>query len=72
MKKYWTDLGERVVSSFAEGALGVTGMTAMSILDLDWKAVLGVGAFTAFVTLLKTFAAKGVGNGDSASLSSKI
>jgi hypothetical protein len=72
MKKYWIDLGERVGSSFAAGALSVTGMNAMNILDLDWKAVLGVGAFTALVTLLKGWAAKAVGNGDSASLTKSV
>jgi hypothetical protein len=70
--KYFTDLAERVLTSFAAGALSITGMDAFNVLSLDWKAALGVGAGAALVSLLKGLAAKTVGKSDSASLSSKV
>lgn len=70
--KYFRDLAERVLASFAGGALSVIGLDAVNVLSLDWKAALGVGAGVALVSLLKGFAAKTIGNPDSASLSSKV
>lgn len=72
MKKYVRDLAERVGASFAGGFLSVIGLDAVNVLQLDWKAALGVGGGAALVSLLKGFAAKGFGNADSASLSSKV
>lgn len=69
---YFRDLLERVVASFAGGALSVIGLDAVNVLSLDWKAALGVGSGAALVSLLKGLAAKAVGNPDSASLSSKV
>lgn len=70
--KYLRDLAERVLASFAGGALSVIGLDSMNVLSLDWKAALGVGAGAAVVAVLKGLLAKTVGDPDSASLSSKV
>lgn len=67
MTTYLKDLLERVVASFAAGALSVLGLDAVNVLTLDWKAALGVSGGTALVSLLKTLAARKVGDPDSAS-----
>ena len=72
MSKYVTDLLERVLASFAGGFLTVTGLDVVDVLNLDWKAALGVGAGTALVALLKGFVAKALGNKESASLSPTV
>lgn len=71
-KLYWRDLGERVLASFAGGVLSVTGLDAFDVVQLDWKAALGIGAGAAVISLLKGFVAKGIGNSDSASLAPKV
>ena len=68
MSKYWKDLVERVIASFAEGVLSVIGLDAVNLLDVDWRAALGVGGGVALVTLLKGLAARGTGSPDSAGL----
>ncbi|WP_116051669.1 holin [Amycolatopsis palatopharyngis] len=65
---YFKDLAERAVASFAGGALSVTGLDAVNVLNLDWKAALGVGGGAALVSLLKALAARRVGDPESASL----
>lgn len=72
MSKYIVDLAERVLASFAGGVLSVTGLDVVDVLHLDWKAALGVGAGAALVALLKGFAAKLVGNPDSASVAPSV
>ncbi|WP_116042227.1 holin [Amycolatopsis palatopharyngis] len=68
MNTYFKDLTERVIASFAGGALTVTGLDAVNVLTLDWKAALGVGGGTALVSLLKALAARKVGDPNTASL----
>lgn len=65
---YLKDLAERALASFAGGALSVTGLDAVNVLNLDWKAALGVGGGAALVSLLKALAARRVGDPESASL----
>lgn len=72
MKQYFRDLAERTLASFAGGFLSVLGLDAVNVLSLDWKATLGVGGGAALVSLLKGFAAKAVGDPQSASLSTKV
>lgn len=72
MNTYIKDLVERVVASFAGGFLSVIGLDAVNVMNLDWKAALGVGAGAALVSLLKGFAAKAVGDPGSASLSKNV
>jgi hypothetical protein len=68
MNQYLRDLIERVVASFAGGALSVLGLDAVNVLSVDWKAALGVGGGAAVVALLKGFVARTVGNSNSAAL----
>jgi len=67
-KEYVRDLVERVLSTFAAGALAILGTNAADLTDLSlWKAA-GLAGAAAVVTLLKGLLAKGVGNPDSAGL----
>jgi hypothetical protein len=72
MTKYFTDLGERMLASFAGAVLAAWGSDAVNILHVDWSAALGLGAGAAVVSLLKGLVAKGVGDSTSASLASKV
>lgn len=72
MGTYLKDLIERVVSSFAGGVLSVLGLGAVDVLDVDWRAALGVGGGAALISLLKSLAAKGVGKPESASLTKSV
>jgi hypothetical protein len=66
MTQYLKDLAERTLASFAGGVLSVLGLDVVNVLDMDWKAALGVGAGAAVVSVLKGWVARGVGSPDSA------
>lgn len=69
-KRFWMDLGERVVASAAGGALAVmlAGSTTGDSSAINWAAV-GIGAGTAaLVSLLKGLIASRTGDPQSASL----
>lgn len=68
MSAYIRDLLERVGASFAGAVLATFGAGAVDVLHVDWPAALSVGAGAAIVSLLKALAARGVGDGSSASL----
>lgn len=68
MNTYLKDLSERAVSSFAEGTLSVLGLGAVNLLDVDWRAALGVGGGAALITVLKGLAARRTGPTDGAGL----
>lgn len=69
MTDYLKDLAGRVTGAFAVGTLGALGADEIvSIIAVDWKTALGVGAMSAAVSLLKGVAAKFVGDPDNASL----
>ncbi len=68
MNAYLKDLTERVVSSFAGGVLSVLGADAVNLLNVDWKAALGIGGGAALVSLLKGLAARRTGPTDGAGL----
>lgn len=72
MKKYWRDLAERVLASFAGGVLSVFGVGALDVLHADWPTALSVGAGAAVISILKGWVAKGISNHDSASLAPKV
>lgn len=59
--QYWKALAEEAVVGFSAGFLGATGMTAVDILHLDWKAALGLGAGGALVVVVKGLGLKNVG-----------
>ncbi|MBB3665928.1 hypothetical protein FB384_004887 [Prauserella sediminis] len=72
MTNYFKDLGERVVSSFTQGALSVLGLDAMNVLTVDWTAALGVGGGAAVLALLKALAGRGVGQNDNAAVTPSV
>lgn len=65
-KAYWRDLGERVVMTFIEGAVGSFVITQYADKQM-WLAAVG-GGVAAVMALLKGLGAKAVGNPTSASL----
>lgn len=67
--QYWKALAEESVFGFAAGVLSVTGMDAVDVLHLDFKAALGVGLGGALVIVLKGLALKNVGAPQSPSVS---
>jgi hypothetical protein len=54
-KSFWSGLVERAVSTFAQSLLGAL-VIGSSIVELDWKAVLGVAATATLASVLKSFA----------------
>lgn len=58
---YWKALGEEAVVGFASGVLSVTGLDLVNVLNLDFKAALGVGLGGALVVVLKGLGLKNVG-----------
>lgn len=72
MANFFKDAAERVASSFAGAALSVLGLEGLDAFHADWKAALGVGLGAAVVSALKSVAARGVGNPDSASLAKDV
>lgn len=68
MNTYLKDLVERVAGAFAVGSLSVLGADAFNILNVDWRATLGVGGGAALLSLLKGVAARFRGDPDNASL----
>jgi hypothetical protein len=67
-RSYWLDLAERIAASFAGGVLSALGGDVVDLWNLDWRAVLGLGAGAALVSLLKGLVARGSGDRESASL----
>lgn len=68
MTPYFRDLLERVLSTFAAGALAVLGTNAADLTDLGlWKGAALAGA-AAVVSLLKGVLAKAKGDPDTAGL----
>jgi len=57
-----------VVASFAGGVLAALGGDAANLWSVDWKAMLGLGAGTALVSVLKGLVARTRGDSESASL----
>lgn len=66
--QYWKKLAEETVQGFAAGVLSVTGLDVLDVLQLDFKAALGVGLGGAVLVILKGLALKNVGNPDSPSV----
>ena len=65
----WTrDAAERALSTFAQAFLSVTGGDLLNIWSVDWKTAAGVGLGGALLSLLKSVAARKVGDDGTASL----
>lgn len=66
-KLFWTDAGERIVSTFAQALLAVVTADGFNILDANLEQALTVAAVAALGALLKALAAVGTTAGESAS-----
>lgn len=62
------DASERAVATFAQAVLTVVGGDFFNIWSIDWKTALGVGAGGAVLSVLKSLAARHVGEEGTASL----
>lgn len=73
-RHYLRDLLERVVATFCQGALGAVGVDALAAaaasgpVDVDPLRAALVGGVAALLSLIKGWAARRVGDPDSASL----
>jgi hypothetical protein len=66
-KKFIKDLAERALSTFAQTL--IAGLAVSSgLLEVKWVPVLSVAGLAAFLSVLKSLAAAGVNDDDSASL----
>lgn len=67
--KYWRDLGERVVATGAETAVGVMTAGAFVARDgISWSELAVTAGVAMLVATLKALAGRAVGNPESASI----
>lgn len=55
-KKWCRAAGIRAVKTFCQSLVTLIGTKAVSIIDLDWKAMVGVALTTAVVSILTSIA----------------
>lgn len=71
-RPFWLDLGERVLSSAAGGALAVATAAPFALGEVaSWQALLAGAGTAALVSLFKGIAASSIGTG-SASLAPRV
>jgi hypothetical protein len=69
MTTWLKDTIERAVATAAECALSVIGVDAVvDATAVDWKAIAGIAAGGAILSVLKSVAARGFNDSDTASL----
>lgn len=72
MSVYVKDVFERAVTTFVQFLVGILAVDGVTPFNVDWKAAaLGAGA-AAVASVVKSLAAKFVGNNESASLSPSV
>jgi len=64
-KAFWVDAGDRVIASFAQGAIGSLALDSVGLLDIDWEQGLSFAGAMALLSLLTSVAVRG-GKGDQA------
>lgn len=58
-KQFWIDLGDRAISTFAQGALGaILASSVISVVDLDLGEIASIAGLAALVSVLQTVAAR--------------
>lgn len=63
------DAVERAVKTFAQTVVGLLGAdTVLSVVDVDWGQMVGVGATAAVLSLLTSVASAGFGDNGTASV----
>lgn len=55
-REFWSDAGERALSTFGQATLAVLPAAGLAVLDTDWKGVLSVGVGGAILSLLQSLA----------------
>lgn len=63
-KAFARDLTERVISTFAQALVAVLIAANSGLLETDWVTVLSLAGMTALISLLKGFAAYGLGDNE--------
>lgn len=66
-KQFWLDTAERAVKTLAQSLLAVFA-AGVTIVSVDWKETLAIGATAALVSVLTSVASVGKGERESASL----
>lgn len=66
-KQFWLDTAERAVKTLAQSLLAVFA-AGVTIISVDWKETLAIGATAALVSVLTSVASVGKGERESASL----
>lgn len=67
-RRFWADLGERVVMSFAGVMAAAFTFGTVGVLDVDWGTSLSLAGGAAAFSLFKGLAAGKVGDPGSAAL----
>jgi len=70
-KKFWMDLAERAIKSFAQGVLlnlGVSDTGPFNIFETTWMNLVGFGLGAMTLSILMSLASLKVGDNSSASL----
>jgi len=71
-KKFAIDALERGLSTAAQSVLLAVGGDSLNVLSADWKVYAGAAGGGFLLSLLKSVAARGVGDPDSASLAPEV
>ena len=59
--KFWKETAERAIKTFAQSALAMISADAVSVIELDWEAIVGIGATAAVISVLTSVASAGSG-----------
>lgn len=65
--KFWKGTLERAIRTAAQAALALLSTDVAGILDVDWVQAASVSALAAFLSVLMSIAATGVGDHESPS-----
>ena len=65
--KFWKGTLERAIRTAAQAALALLSTDVAGILDVDWVQAASVSALAAFLSVLMSVAATGVGDHESPS-----
>lgn len=58
---FWKATGERALRTFAQALAALIGAGAVSVIDIDWAASIGIAATAALLSVLTSIGAAEVG-----------
>ena len=67
MKKFFKDMAERAIKTFAQSMIGALGAGATGLIGIDWIQALSIAGFATLISILTSIASLGIGD-DTASL----